>query len=355
MSPVLPPRIAAWLANEEMARIYERVRSYRIIISGYDLTQRCNLRCEGCFFFEGDRSTGYADDLDADRWEAFFRSEQQRGISYPHLAGAEPAVVPDRLAAAAAVFDQGLVYTNGTIRIDPALPFMLHISVWGDDATDSRLRGGPVLAKALRLYRDDPRAIFMYTISAQNRGEIRAVVERVAHEGGRISFNHFSPTRLYRQKLAGNVADPLTPTYRLSSSENNLCLDDSDLVAIHDDIAELMQCFPESVIYSRYYNDQLARPGPFFKIRDGVATNCPILNRSDHRQYRSDLSFDDSECCIPNVDCSTCRHYVAGYSRLMGEMRDHLSSESEFRNWLELVDTWLRLHIRDYPRDGLAT
>jgi hypothetical protein len=113
--------------NPSLASRYAKVRSAArdIVISGYD------------------------DSASLDDYDRFFASEVQRGITMPHFAGAEPGLVPDRLAIAARHWDRGVVYTNGTIPINPALPFKLHVSVWGGKETDLSLRGGEVFEEAL--------------------------------------------------------------------------------------------------------------------------------------------------------------------------------------------------------------
>jgi MoaA/NifB/PqqE/SkfB family radical SAM enzyme len=351
----LPPnRLQLYLADTDVRAVYDNVRRHRIIISGYDVTRRCNLRCEGCFFFEGDRADGYADDVDLEAYRRFFRAERERGITYPHLAGAEPALVQDRLRAAAESFDQGLVYTNGTLPIDPDLPFMLHISVWGNRETDRKYRGADVLGKALELYGGDDRAIFMYTMNHGNIDHLPEIVRMVHDAGSRISFSHYSPTRLYNRKLAG-TDERRTRTFRISTAQDNLCLNDLDLDRARRVSDEMMAGFPDTVVYSPYYNETVSAPGPLFAIdaQTGMATDCPILNKPYHRQYHTDLSWDDSECCIPNVDCRSCRHYVSVYSLVMDRMRDHLASRQSFVRWLDVVDTWLALHVRGYRRSRI--
>lgn len=52
---------------------YTKVRdkASNIVISGYDITKRCNLRCEGCFFFEGELSTKYEEIKNIEEYKVF--------------------------------------------------------------------------------------------------------------------------------------------------------------------------------------------------------------------------------------------------------------------------------------------
>ena len=140
--------------NPALAHTYSKIRKHapKIVISGYDITKRCNLRCEGCFFFEGDLSSVYADGHTLDEYREFFGKEAERGVTYPHFAGAEPALVQDRLRLANTYWKNGLIYTNGTIKIDPEISFMLHVSLWGDEETDKLYRGAPVFKRGVQNY-----------------------------------------------------------------------------------------------------------------------------------------------------------------------------------------------------------
>ncbi len=84
-----------------------------------------------------------------------------------------------------------------------------------------------------------------------------------------------------------------------------------------------------------------------------VYTNCTILNQPHHRQYHTDFSYDDSECCITNTDCSQCRHYVSSYSILMDQMRQHTKTKASFIQWLDVFDSWLAMHFTNYQQTPL--
>lgn len=343
--------LSAYLKNHDLQKIWQKIRkrASHIRISGYDITNRCNLRCEGCFFFEGELSAKYASDKSEHEYRDFFRSEVARGITYPHFAGAEPSLVQNRLRIAAEFWHNGLVYTNGTVRISDDIPFMLHISVWGSEKNDSRLRGGQILRKAIRNYQGDPRAIFMFTVNPQNISDIPEVVRMLADSGLRISFNHYSASRQYKRKVLDGE-NPDSRTFRLSNASSNLIFTPNDLQYARDTIASVMADFPATVVYSPYYNEFVNRSGSLFDIdpATGMASNCVVLNLPYHRQYHTDFSYSDTECCIANIDCSECRHYVSVYTLLMSQMKEALKNEELFRAWLDIYDTWCRLHFVDW-------
>ena len=74
---------------------WNRVKQYFFLReSTYDMTCRCNLKCEGCYYYIGDKQ--YAkDEMDTGKWRALLTAEKERGITFVVLAGAEPSLVPE--------------------------------------------------------------------------------------------------------------------------------------------------------------------------------------------------------------------------------------------------------------------
>src|ERR1700754_3211627 len=167
----------------------------------YEVTQRCNLKCEGCYYFEGNFKPVKEQDKISE-WEHFFAHEKERGVSIAYFVGAEPALEQERLVAAAKIFPYGNVGTNGTVKIDPIVPYRISISMWaGDDDTDKKLRGASVFKKAFKNYHGDPRVLVYFTLSRWNLGTVRTVVEMCRDNGFPITFNLYSPSITFLQKL----------------------------------------------------------------------------------------------------------------------------------------------------------
>ena len=171
-----------------------------------------------------------------------------------------------------------------------------------------------------------------------------------ADAGLRVTFNHYSPSRQYLHKVEAGDAHGPDGTFRLSTATDNLMLTDDDLSRLRDTVARAIEEFPETVVYSPFYNGWVNDPSPRFDIdpESGMATDCPVLNMPRHRQYHVDFTYSDDECCIANIDCSGCRHYVSGYTKIMAELDTHLGSADEFRGWVDVFDTWCRLHYPDW-------
>jgi len=332
---------------------YKKIRKYasHLVPSGYEITNRCNLKCEGCLFYEGehyDARDGLEEVDDLKRYSKFFRSEVERGVSFPQIAGAEPSLVQDQLKIASRLWKNGVVFTNGLIRIDPEIKFMLHIGVWTvDPERDRRLRGAPGITKALGNYAGDRRAVFNFTMNHENLEEISEIVTLCKEHDVRVTFNHYSPTRQYRQKLDGGGRASPMGTFRFSSRKDNLMLTRHDLENIRETVDGLIDAHPETVVYSHYFNEWINRPESLYQIdpENGIATDCAVLNDPHHRQYKTDLTFRTRDCCSPNIDCSDCRIYASAYPRYLKPDISKFRSKEGFHAWVDVLDTWCRLHI----------
>jgi len=319
----------------------------------YEVTQRCNLKCEGCYYFESERAPVDEQEQVA-QWERFFSIEAQRQVSMAYFVGAEPALHQERLMAAAGHFSHGNVGTNGTIRIDSAIPFRISISMWaGDDDTDKTLRGASVFRKAFRNYRGDRRAIVYYTLSRWNLDGARTIAEMCRDSGLPLTFNLYSPTATYLAKLAANLPND-EEFFRISRPEDTPMLSDEDLARAEGAVLDLMEDFPETVLYSRAYNRWSTRPGPLHELdADGTARFCGSRITSSMHYYGADLSRRDVKCCTPDLDCSQCRIMSGGWSTKLSPDADDLADADAFSDWLEMLEALKRIFV--YEHGAAAT
>ncbi len=347
-------RVRSYLdADPALRALYTRIRTevYPIVSSNYDLTRRCNLRCEGCLFFSGSDYEDHPEESSVRRYDSLFRAEARRGVNFPYFVGAEPSLAQDRLRAAARHFRRGVVFTNGTIRIHPEIPFAIHVSLWGGEARTRSLRGGRLLHKPLRNYQGDRRATFIYTINHRNIGDIAEAVSLCDAHGTRISFNHFSATTRYLRNLETGTPNDRR-FFRISNADDNLRLTGDDLKRAHDIVERMMEDHPETVIYSRRFNDWISRPEGLYRLdpASGWALDCETRNAPYHRHYHTDLTADGGKCCAPNLDCADCRAYAMAYATFRRRLRRFLGSKEAFAGWLEAVDTWCRLFLVGWDR-----
>lgn len=62
---------------------YKRISRLNIRSSIYDVTNRCNLRCKGCFFFSSGEHKAAPEEMDIDPWVDFIEKEKERGSTSP--------------------------------------------------------------------------------------------------------------------------------------------------------------------------------------------------------------------------------------------------------------------------------
>jgi len=345
-------KIESYLAKDPALRPrYARAKSFRRVSkysNNYDLTARCNLFCEGCFFFEGDQQNRAIEEHDSAKWRALFEAEAKRGVTFANFVGAEPSLAQDRLAAAHDYLTRGVIFTNGTIKIDRAIRFAIQISIWGDEASTKELRGGSVLHKALKNYRGDPRVGALFTINAKNIDQISAVTRIVADYGIKLSYNYFSPTDRYLRKLAQNVPND-DAFFRLSSRDDNLILTPDALDRVRDQIDDMIDIYPDVVVHSHAFNHIMTEPEGIYDIdpETQIAINCSAKHSPWHQTYRVDLQMSDAKCCSPNTNCRHCRLSGTSLSSLMFRLEDFLDSQETFTGWLDICDQWAASHLLD--------
>ena len=323
------------IAAPEVRRRWDRVRRYFFLReSTYDMTCRCNIHCEGCYYFEGEKQHA-GETGDPEAWRALMQAEKKRGITYVVLAGAEPSLVPELLDICYKEMPLGAIATNGIKSIPESVGYKIHISVWGNDETSHRVRGAKnMLQRQIENYRGDDRAAFVYTFTPHNIAEADQVTRILAKEGCKITFNMFSAPVGYN----GNLKH--TP---------------QSLQQTRQAMLNLMQRYPETVLYSHYnavaHTHRLG-------LHDLFGCSYPRCNPStdvglgrSFRQYRTDLNWDRAAaCCVPDTDCGDCRHYAAGSAVVTARLFRHACEPDVFNSWLDYVDTYLAVWVSGYDK-----
>ncbi len=323
------------LADPVVAERFEKVRKFFFLReSTYDMSNRCNLRCEGCYYYEGEKQFA-KERRQPEAWRELMRAERERGITYAVLAGAEPSLVPELLDVCYQEIPLGCIATNGVNAIPARVAYKIHISVWGNDETSLRTRRSKdLLRKQLDAYDRDPRAVFVYTFTSQNIAEIYPVMEVLAGRGAQVTFNMFSSP-------VGYTGD--------------LRLDARALAEVRKTMLAVMERFPEHVLFSPY---SAVAHTHAFGLDKLYGCSYPRANAStfvglgrSFRQYRTDLSWDRSAaCCVPDTDCDDCRHYAAGSAVVTARLQRHAVNPDLFRSWLDYVDTYLAVWVMNYQK-----
>ena len=329
---------SVYLKDNRIRERWLKIKKYFFLReSTYDMTNRCNLQCDGCYYYAGEKSLA-VDETNPESWRALFKSEKQRGITFVVLAGAEPSLVPDFCQIAYEEIPLGAIATNGIKCIPAEVKYSIHISVWGNDSYSFKYRKiKDCLKKQLNAYENDDRAVFIYTFTGQNIDQIDKVAENIVKQGQKLSFNQFSAPVNYNGELK---------------------LDSPARKKMYDKIMNLLTLYPENILYSKY-NAQIHSHEK--SLHDLFFCPYPRMNKKNRivglgksfRQYRSDLTIDDSvACCVPDTDCQDCRHYAAGSAIVTARLLKHIDSSEMFCKWLDYVDTYLSVWIYGYKKDS---
>ena len=323
------------LADPAIRERWEKVRKYFFLReSTYDMTNRCNIRCEGCYYFEGDKQFA-TENRDPEAWQRLLEKEKARGITYVVLAGAEPSLVPDLCEVCFREISLGAIATNGLKRIPESVGYKIHISVWGNDETSAEIRRADnMLSRQIENYRGDGRAVFVYTFTRDNIREGHEVVDLLSRHGCKTTFNMFSAPVGYRGPLR-HTEESLRQTF--------------------DALMQLLSDYPEHILFSPYNAVAHTRSSG---LHDLYGCSYPRMNPSaemglgrSFRQYRTDLSWDrDVACCVPDTDCPDCRHYAAGSAIVTAKLFRHATDPDLFRSWLDYVDTYLSVWVMGYGK-----
>ncbi len=329
------PKFSDLLAHPEVRQRWEKVKKYFFLReSTYDMSNRCNLRCDGCYYFEGEKQFA-VENTQVEAWRELMQSEKKRGITYVVLAGAEPSLVPELLEVCFQELPLGSIATNGFKKIPESVGYKIHISVWGNDETSLRIRKAKdLLKKQIENYRNDPRAVFVYTFTRENMEEVSEVAKRLVSENCKLTFNVFSSPLGYNGALRH---------------------DRESLARARTSMIELLEKYPKHVLFSVYNAVAHTHQG---SLHDLFSCLYPRQNPSQDlglgrsfRQYRTDLKWDRSAaCCVPDTDCADCRHYASGSAIVTARLFRHADKLETFQAWLDYVDTYLAVWVMGYPK-----
>jgi hypothetical protein len=322
-------RRETWLRDPFLGRLYRDVRAAGPIRSiALDLTDTCNLRCAGCYFFaEGmDASTPPAS------LDAFVARETARGTNFVTVVGGEPSLALERLKVLYDAFRLS-VATNGLRRIPregfERLP--IGVSVWGDRKTDAALRGADVFARALDNYEGDERAFWYYTVAAGHADEVDAVVERCVDNGNRVLFNFYGDL----ERLGGELDHERGFGPARAAVER--------AIARYPERILMTSRLAEVVTTGQLFGERWGHAACASITPDHAANRERILNGRPYdrhfRAYNADLESTRRCCTAIERDCSSCFDTWQHFSWVMMNPRAHLASKRDYTAWL--TTTWL--------------
>jgi hypothetical protein len=325
--------------------------SRKVRSSEYLLTNACNIRCEGCWFFEHDFDKKTTELKSVEEVRSFAQRERERGITYAIIIGGEPTLIPDRVAAFVDVMDYVTISTNGLKRL-PREGFervAVQISLFGGGKLDDDLRaikpGGKrftgLFDETLRNYEGDGRACFVYAITEDGVEHIADTVRRIHENGNRVSFNFYSKY---------NHAEPL----RMQNAPRLI-----------DEALRVKELYPDTVLSHPYFirtlvtgqshwggfgydvcpslsvdhpghADRLANGSPVLPLFNAWAADCETVN-----------------FCCTSGHCEDCRDSQAVLSWILVSFEHFRQSGELLKTWIEINESyWKQFCWAPYGRQG---
>ena len=321
------------LLDQHWHERYKRISKLNIRSSIYDVTNKCNLRCKGCFFFSSDEHKAAAEEMDTNKWETFIEKEMDRGVNLAILIGGEPTLHLDRVEA----FYRRLptfVATNGLIKIprDRFPDMMLGISLWGDETDEKTLRGKDTFSVSSKNYEGDPNVYYLYTLTPRQIGKIDRIIRKIRDTGLKVHLQLLSND----EGVDGFSWEP------------------EQLEAIRVEMDDMLDKYPATVISSKYYHE-IITTGKMLGRSFGW-DECPSVTQPlDHRDPRpkrliefirwaSDLNTMHRCCTSETRDCSSCKDGAAHMSWVMVNKRAHIRTKQDLQNWIEVYEMFAKLY-----------
>jgi hypothetical protein len=335
-------RVVGFLAGDKpLQERYNRVMAYqtRLRASQYHLTNACNIRCKGCWFFDGGFDKMSREENDLAAIEKFIvRETTDRRINLAVVIGGEPVLFPNRLALYVKHMRHVTIATNGLnkLPLDGFEDVSIGVSVWGGGPQDDELRaikpGGRrfegLFETALENYRDDRRPFFVYAITESGIAHIEPTVRKIHENGHPVVFNFYSDY----------------------DSESPIAIAaGKDLV---DELLRVRALYPDTVISHPYYIETMVT-GRSHWGAFGYDT-CPSISR-DHPAHAARLAnghpvmplfntftadLKSVTFCCTSGRCDGCRNSQALWSWLLVNMHQFTSSLDQVRTWVELSESW---------------
>ncbi len=324
--------VSSLLDNEWYER-YRKISKLNIRSSIYDVTNRCNLRCRGCFFFSSGEHKGAKEEMDILKWERFIEKEKGRGVNLAILIGGEPTLCLDRVEA----FYKRLptfCATNGLIKVprDRFPDMMVGISLWGNEQDEKLLRGKDCFAISSKNYEGDEYTYYLYTITPRQIGKTERIIKKIRDIG----------VKVHMQLLSND------------ESVDGFSWRNEELTDIRYEMDEMLDHYPDTVISSRYYHKVITSGNML--DRDFGWLECPSVTETfDNRnpkpkrlihfiRWASDLKTMHRCCTSETRDCTTCKDGAAHMSWVMVNKKAHIRTAEDLKNWIEVYEMFAKLY-----------
>lgn len=175
-----------------VSSVYLRRRP--VFAASFDITNRCNLKCQHCYFQKQDQPT----ELSAADWLTLFRRLRRAGVYHASFVGGEPLLRSAVVRAGTEIFPFNWLVTNGTLPL-PRLPrTTIFVSIDGPAKVHDQIRGQGVYQQARQNIQDYASPVYLGTvINRLNKNYLEEIVTewQTTNVAG-INFDFHSPTTL---------------------------------------------------------------------------------------------------------------------------------------------------------------
>ncbi|SCG76988.1 radical SAM protein [Micromonospora coxensis] len=339
--------------NERMLALRDMGR--RVRACEVHLTTTCNIRCKGCWYFEGGFDAAVPETSDIGVIRAFVDRLDAAGVTQATLIGGEPTLVLNRIVPFVERLPYLTISSNG-LRPLPVAGFenvAVAISLFGGGPLDDDLRAvrpngstfTGLFDKALRHYRDDPRVTFVFALSENGLQYVEPTVRAIADNGNQVTFNFYS---------AHGTDQPL----RIDDEKRTLA-----------EALRVKELYPDAVVSHPYFIETLITGRTHWGGRFGYDV-CPSISvdlpehaaRIGNGQpaiegfavYGAD--YETLQFCCTSGDCGGCRDSQAVYTWLVVNQNRFLDSADQLQTWVDLAEAywrqwyWAQRHSPNFAR-----
>ncbi|MCP4367252.1 MAG: radical SAM protein [Deltaproteobacteria bacterium] len=321
------------LLDDHWYQRYKKISKLNIRSSIYDVTNRCNLRCKGCFFFSSGEDKAAVEEMDVKKWEKFIDREKERGVNLAILIGGEPTLCFDRVEA---FYKQLPTFcaTNGIIKVprDRFPDMMVGISLWGDEEAEKLLREKDTFAISSKNYEGDPYTYYLYTITPKQIGKTERIIKKIKNVGLKVHMQLLSND----EGVDGFYWKP------------------EELKDLRLEMDDMLDKFPDTLISSKYYHEIITTGkmlGKEFGWMECPSVSLPIDKRKprpkrliEFTRWASDLETIHRCCTSETRNCSTCKDGAAHMSWVMVNKRAHIRTPKDLQNWIEVYEMFAKLY-----------
>lgn len=356
-------RLRALLADRpDLAERVQVIRDMnrRVKACEVHLTTTCNIRCKGCWYFEGGFDTAVSETSDPGVIRAFVDKLVANGVTQATLIGGEPTLVLNRVQPFVEQLPYITISSNG-LRPLPMAGFenvAVAISLFGGGPLDDDLRAHRVngsaftglFQKALEHYKDDPRVTFVFALSEDGLQYVEPTVAAIGDNGNQVTFNFYSEHGTDHPLHIENEKRTLAEALRVKER------------------------YPEVVVSHPYFIEALITGRTHWGGRFGYDV-CPSISVElpEHAErvanghpvidgfavYGAD--YATQQFCCTSGDCGGCRDSQAVYTWLAVSLNRFLGSAETLQTWVELTEAywrqwyWSQRHSPNFARRPLAS